>query len=88
MEKLKMPDFATEREEADWWYANQDRIAEAYRQEHNLPKFDSPSIDFVGIDIEGEDARLIQERAAARGMAPHVYAEALLRDALHRNEAA
>lgn len=83
MKKIDTPLFANEREEADWWFANQDVIATAFEEEHGLPK-----LDFVGVDIQGDDARLIQERAAAQGVEPHVYAEALLRAALHSNQAA
>ena len=83
MKKLDTPEFANEQEEADWWFANQNVIAEAFEEEHAIPK-----LDFVGVDLLGEDARLIRERAAAQGVEPHVYAEALLHAALHRDEAA
>ena len=83
MIKIETPAFANEREEADWWFSNQDVIAAAFENEHGIP-----TLDFVAIDLQGEDARLIKERAAADGVEPHVYAEALLHAALHRDEAA
>ena len=63
MEKLKMPDFQTEAEEAAWWFDNQDRIAlEAFQ-----------ALDKEILIVDREDAELGKARAAARGMSYETF---------------
>lgn len=50
MAKLVMPDFQTEREEADWWYDNQDAIADEFLEEQGQA--------FLDLLIAKEDADL------------------------------
>ncbi len=81
--KLDLPPFANEREEADWWFDNQDLIAEMFEV-----KYGKGSRPVVAADVEGEDAVLLQEQAAMHGMELHVYATKLIHEALHKRQAA
>ena len=82
--KLDTPEFATEQEEADWWFNNQNLIAAMFEAKYGPP----PSSRFVAADVDGEDADLLRKRAAAAGIEPHIYATRLIHEALHREHAA
>ena len=51
-------------------------------------EFGPPSSAFVAADIDGEDAQLLRQQAAAEGLEPHVYAARLIHNALHPSKAA
>jgi predicted DNA binding CopG/RHH family protein len=73
MEKLKMPDFQTDAEEAAWWFDNQDQIA--------FEAFQEMGSSFLLVDPK--DAELGKEKAAAKGMEYEAYMAQLLHRALH-----
>ncbi len=74
MAKLVMPDFQTEREEADWWFQNQDVIAAEFLEQQGQ--------EFLDLIINKEDARLGKEKAAASGMTYKAYMVRLIHLAL------
>jgi predicted DNA binding CopG/RHH family protein len=78
MSKLKMPDFATEAEEAAWWFDNQDEIAvEAFAE-----------IGKELIVLDSADAALGKAKAAACGMSYEQYMRNLVHCALQEQRAA
>lgn len=80
MEKLKMPDFQTDAEEAAWWFDNQDAIAEEYAEEH--------AAEILALVMNEGDVKTALERAAAKGVSPREYVRQLLHAALEQPVAA
>lgn len=77
MEKLKMPDFQTDAEEAAWWFDNQDRFAQEAFEEMGLEL----------LLVKAKDAELGRAKAAMRGMSYEAYMADLVHRALQAEAA-
>jgi predicted DNA binding CopG/RHH family protein len=90
MEKLVIPKFNTEAEEAEWWYQNRDALAEEFElagRKGGL-NFGSNALrrakGDVLVRVSPEDAAAIQKRAAQNGQPEAAYAGAILHEALQQ----
>ena len=90
MEKLVIPKFNTEAEEAEWWYQNREALAEEFElagQKGRL-HFGSNALrkakGEVIVQVSPEDAATIQELAAQNGQPEAAYAGAILHEALQQ----
>jgi hypothetical protein len=96
MNSRPLPKFANETEEADWWYAQRDRLTEEAAaalargelKERRLPP--SPltgrSAKSVTIRVPEQDLARAQDLAAKRGVGCQTYLKMLLHEALEAEE--
>ena len=80
MSKLKMPDFATEAEEAAWWFENQDALAVEYAEEH--------ATELLALMIDEGDVTVTAAQATAEGLSTRDYFRQLVHQALQERRAA
>ena len=89
-----MPAFATEKEEAQWWYEQQDRLTEqaqaaAERGELRLRRLAPPPASpakNITIRVPEQDLVRARELAAKRGLRYQTYLKMLLHEALDAEE--
>jgi predicted DNA binding CopG/RHH family protein len=93
--KLELPEFASEAEEAKWWFANQDLVGEQFvqaakdgtlRQGTLAKKYGLTPTTTIRLDPA--DIALAREQAEARGMRYQTYLKMLLHQALRAEEKA
>jgi len=96
--KRIIPAFATETEEANWWYKNRKKLdvdlRKAAARAGGLPILDrtalatriarSRAAKVISIRVPESDLRLAREQAAARGLPYQTYIKSLLHQALER----
>ena len=91
-----IPKFKSEKEEADWWYANRDRIsrdlAEAARsgelrvldRKTLLARLEANKQRMISIRLPEGDLELAREQAARKGLPYQTYIKSLLHEALRQ----
>ncbi len=95
-----VPKFATEKEEADWWYDNRHLVEQEFltaakegrlqrgtmqhRSEEAQARVEAETI----IKLDAEEAQKARAAAEKRGMALQPFVKMLLREALSKEEAA
>ncbi len=86
-----VPKFKTEKEEAEWWYRNRDKIAgdfEKAAKRGELKQFDRAVLRtrlasrIVTIRLPEEDIELARQQAARKGLPYQTYIKSLLHEAL------
>jgi predicted DNA binding CopG/RHH family protein len=88
---LKVPDFRSESEEADWWYANRDlvedlldkhgrRVGNGIDLEVELVK---PPTKAISIRLAEPDIKRAKALAARKGVGYQTYIRSVLHEALH-----
>lgn len=97
---LIVPKFATETEEADWWYNNRDRVSEEFllaAKEGRLGRgtmmrrareAEAKKRAEIVIELEPDDMTKAHAAAARRGMSYGAYIKMLVHEALAREDAA
>ena len=98
MKKLVIPQFATEKEEADWWYAHKDiveaNISEALRtgktRTGTAKKLaeEGRTAKNITISLPMVDLERARRLSAKKGLGYQTYVRMLLREALDREQAA
>ena len=90
MEKLVIPKFGSEAEEAEWWYQNREALAEEFAladKKDNL-HFGSTGIlmikSEITVPVSAEDAAAIRKLAARTGQPEAAYAGTILHEALQQ----
>jgi hypothetical protein len=96
---LPMPKFATEREEADWWYSQRDVLSERFlarakagtltsgraaRQIAELRAKRAAKAANVSVELDPTDAQKASELAARRGVEYQAFVRQLVHEALER----
>ncbi len=90
MEKLAIPKFNTEVEEAEWWYQNREALAEEFElaERKGQLHFGSTALRLakgeITVRVSPEDAATIQKLAAQSGQPEAAYAGAVLHEALRQ----
>ena len=94
--ELNMPKFATEREEADWWFNNQDfalqvlqRAAAEGRLGHGTMKrqfAERQAAISTTIRLDPTDLSLAKQQAERKGLRYQTYLKMLLHEALAQVE--
>jgi len=85
MEKLAIPKFNTEAEEAEWWYQNREALAEEFElaERKGTLHFGSAALRWakgeIIVRVSTEDAVTIQKLAAQNGQKEAAYAGEALR---------
>jgi predicted DNA binding CopG/RHH family protein len=96
-DKIVVPHFASESEEADWWFAHREEhgesMAQAIAEGHatgmqQLLARHGAQAPRVTVQFDFEDVVRAREQAAVRGMDFEVYVRDLLHDAVEKNSAA
>ena len=96
MDKLNMPKFATEAEEAEWLDSHRDLISKRFRQAHQEGKlrFVPPASDRekvmlrpVTIRVSEADIALARKQAGQKGLPYQSYIKSLLHEELAAREA-
>ena len=85
-EKLRVPKFETEEEEAAWWPQQEDAIADAFEAallDGTLMRGDKP-ITVLSLDLE--DAQAAREQAELRGVDFVSYLESLVHEAVQQEQ--
>ena len=94
MAKLRtIPKFKTEKEEANWWYRNRDKIAEDFEQaakKRELKPLDKATLRarlasrVITIRLPQEDIGLARQQAAKKGLPYQTHIKSLLHEALRQ----
>ncbi len=92
MEELKDKTFATEAEEAAWWEANEDAMAEEFEKAMTagtvggalLVVRDAESV--TKIQLDSEEIATVAAQAAERGLRYHTYLKMIIHEALRSAE--
>jgi predicted DNA binding CopG/RHH family protein len=96
-DKIVVPHFATESEEADWWFANREahdaimaRAMDEGRTSNLRDLFKERGLEMprISVKFDYEDVELARKQAAARGVEVGSYLRDLLHDALVKNDTA
>jgi len=85
---LKVPKFASEAEETEWWVAHEDELAhefEAAVAEGRLDA-DDPAVPFVSLSLDPEDIAKARLQAAERGLRYQTYLKMIIHEALRNAE--
>jgi predicted DNA binding CopG/RHH family protein len=94
--QLKMPKFASEKEEADWWFKNQDfalQVLQRAKAEGSLGNGTirrklaekQPAISTT-IRLDPTDLSLAKQQAERKGLRYQTYLKMLIHEALGREE--
>lgn len=96
-DRIVVPRFATESEEADWWYENREEHDAIMVKAMREGRTKSPSQLFAELGLKGprvavpldfDDLVRAREQANAKGINADDYVRKLLHEALERNDAA
>jgi predicted DNA binding CopG/RHH family protein len=93
METRKIPKFASEAEEANWWFENQDELARDFEQaaaEGRLQRRTWPRLGptpTTTIRLEPGDIEMARTQAEKRGLKYQTYLKMLLHEALLKEAA-
>ena len=86
--------FSTEQEEADWWYANHDKLSDALEDADKTGKLkvltkdrlrqrlDTAKSRLITIRLADADLTLAREQAGRKGLPYQTYIKSLLHQAL------
>jgi predicted DNA binding CopG/RHH family protein len=91
-EKIHVPQFANEKDEAEWWAENQDLIADVFERAAAEGKLARGLVarQFRGsqivLSLDEEEAERARILAAKRGLSYEVYVKQLFHDALVADE--
>ena len=88
-EKLKVPKFENEAEEAQWWYDHRDDLTKAFEDaaaRGELHRGSAARLASATIGLDPEDISRAQALAAKRGLRYQTYLKMLLHDALEAEE--
>ena len=92
---LDIPHFENEEEEANWWFDNRDKVAEAFlrAEKDGRLKYGSGAVaallrvqGALNLRISGDDLASVRKLASKEGQPEDVYASALLHNALQEQE--
>ena len=96
MKKRRVPAFASETEEARWWYENRARLDKAFEEaarKGRLKKLDRETLAarltasrVISIRLPESDLARARRQAAAKGLPYQTYIKSLLHQALQREE--
>ena len=93
MSQEPIPDFTSEQEEADWWDAHPEILAERFRaakQQGTIRRLSHTNLpgasDIVTIHIPASELTRARELAAKRGLRYEIYLNMLLHEALDNEE--
>ncbi|MBZ5624267.1 MAG: hypothetical protein LAQ69_37060 [Acidobacteriia bacterium] len=96
IEKPSIPNFSSEAEEADWWYANREWLTQEFLQaakEGRLKKgstvmerLRARQSTSLTVPLSSDEFAKIHDLAQRRGMEDAMYARDLLHKALDREE--
>ena len=96
-----LPNFANEKQEADWWYENREQLDREFieaagrgevkvlTRERLLERLEAskkPSSQLVSIHLPNADVKCARKQAERRGLPYQAYIESLLHEALQREE--
>jgi hypothetical protein len=91
-QKLTVPTFATEEEEAQWWYDHRNELADAFESAAARGEVRSGSAARIARERAGETAEVVwldaedvskaRDLAAKRGIPYEIYLKTLLHEAL------
>src|SRR2546423_2678107 len=90
MEKLVVPKFNSETEEAEWWYQNREALAEEFELAERKGRlhFGSTALRLTKgemiVPISPEDVAAIQKLAAQNGQPEAAYAGSVLHEAIQQ----
>jgi len=96
MKELTVPKFATEAEEADWWYANREAVEQnlieamkngtAVRDIHKQAIAEARASKNVNIRLPVSDIERARKLSAKKGIGYQTYMKMLLHEALDKEE--
>ena len=88
MKALETPDFKSEKEEADWWFANRSAVSNAFEQAAKEGKLNRATLAKRGliptttIRLDPADIELAKVQAEKRGLRYQTYLKMLIHQAL------
>lgn len=92
-EKLNVPNFENEDQEAEWWPRQEDKLADAFEQgsaEGTLRRSSlarqSGAIAQTTIRLDPNDIQRAREQAERKGLKYQTYLKMLIHEALQREE--
>ena len=93
---MNIPKFSSEAEEAEWWYANREWLAQEFVQaaREGTLKRGSTVVERIRarrslvVPLSPDELARIHDHAQQRGMEDEIYAQVLLHEALDRAEQA
>ncbi|CAN5414865.1 hypothetical protein BH10ACI4_BH10ACI4_34000 [soil metagenome] len=95
-DQLKMPKFAGEKEEADWWFNNQDFALQVLQQAKAEGRLGNGSVarkvaqqqaaKSTTIRLDPTDISLARVQAEKRGLRYQTYLKMLIHEALQRED--
>jgi predicted DNA binding CopG/RHH family protein len=91
---MKIPKFANETEEADWWYENRDMVTREFERaeaEGRLGRGTAMKLALQrehSIQLDTEDAERARAAAERKGMQYQAYVKMLIHEALEKESAA
>jgi predicted DNA binding CopG/RHH family protein len=89
---LKMPEFKTERQEADWWVENQDQLTQQFARAAAEGKLGRGTVARRGntptttIRLDPEDIAKARFHAERKGLKYQTYLKMLIRQALNQED--
>ncbi len=89
---LKVPEFKTEHEEANWWFENRQQLAEQFAQAAADGKLTRGTVARRGntptttIRLAPEDIARARVQAERKGLKYQTYLKMLIHQALHQEE--
>jgi predicted DNA binding CopG/RHH family protein len=89
---LKIPEFKTERDEAQWWVENQDQLAPQFERAAAEGKLGRGTVALRGntptttIRLDPEDIAKARFHAERKGLKYQTYLKMLIRQALHEED--
>ena len=89
---LKVPEFKTERDEAQWWVESQDQLAQQFERAAAEGKLGRGTVARRGntptttIRLDPEDIAKARFHAERKGLKYQTYLKMLIRQALHQEE--
>jgi len=90
LEGLKDVTFANEAEEAAWWEANEDALADEFERVLGEGRVGSGTLVITGdstvtrVDLNPEDIAIARVQAAARGLRYQTYLKMIIHEALRK----
>jgi len=91
-QNLKVPEFETERDEANWWVENQDQLTKQFQRAAAEGKLGRGTVARRGntptttIRLDPEDIAKARLHAERRGLKYQTYLKMLIHQALHQEE--
>lgn len=101
MASLKVPEFATEAEEAKWWFDNRDKVGEEFEKAAKEGRLKTGGVarllaergikpaqplPTTTIRLDPEDIAKAREQAAERGLRYQTYLKMIIHEALRNAE--